>query len=253
MGRVAIEKNRQAFLDLELPGTRYVVGNGPDLGRLRSGYPNVVFTGHRFGEEPAAHVAAVNVFVFPSPTDTKGTCAGARPGHNGPMTVSELETGSKHHTTLAVATLIVAVSGLLLAFSAMMALFLGAEGPGLRSLLSLIGWMLPPTAVMCILCLLSLGRPGDGRLALCWSRLPAWLVLMVGMLIILALLAELAIWLVEFTGGGKVRFGHYVPIAGVLLFSLALTTGYALIAPPGEGGRHRGPVRHTDPIRRDPG
>ncbi|NBC23683.1 MAG: glycosyltransferase [Gammaproteobacteria bacterium] len=72
MGRVAVEKNVEAFLQLRLPGTKYVVGDGPDLPRLRSEYPEVVFTGYRFGAELAALLAAADVFVFPSRTDTFG-------------------------------------------------------------------------------------------------------------------------------------------------------------------------------------
>jgi len=72
MGRVAVEKNVEAFLQLGLPGTKYVVGDGPDLARLRAEYPDAVFTGYRFGSELAAHLAAADVFVFPSRTDTFG-------------------------------------------------------------------------------------------------------------------------------------------------------------------------------------
>lgn len=72
MGRVAVEKNVEAFLQLGLKGTKYVVGDGPDLARLRAEYPDVVFTGYRFGPELAAHLAAADVFVFPSRTDTFG-------------------------------------------------------------------------------------------------------------------------------------------------------------------------------------
>lgn len=72
MGRVAVEKNIEAFLDLDLPGTKYVVGDGPDLERLRPRYPTVKFTGQKLGQELAAHLAAADVFVFPSLTDTFG-------------------------------------------------------------------------------------------------------------------------------------------------------------------------------------
>ncbi len=72
MGRVSVEKNIQAFLDLELPGSRYVVGGGPDLARLQQRYPDVRFTGFRQGEELARTLAAADVFVFPSRTDTFG-------------------------------------------------------------------------------------------------------------------------------------------------------------------------------------
>jgi glycosyltransferase involved in cell wall biosynthesis len=72
MGRVAVEKNIRAFLDLDLPGTRYVVGDGPALEELKKEYPQVIFTGARYGEELAATVAGADVFVFPSLTDTFG-------------------------------------------------------------------------------------------------------------------------------------------------------------------------------------
>jgi glycosyltransferase involved in cell wall biosynthesis len=72
MGRVAIEKNIEAFLTLELPGTKYVVGGGPDLETLRKKYPAVHFTGYQVNGALARHVAAADVFVFPSRTDTFG-------------------------------------------------------------------------------------------------------------------------------------------------------------------------------------
>lgn len=72
VGRVAVEKNIEAFLRLDLPGTKYVVGDGPDLESLRRKYPAVRFTGCKRGEELARHVAAADVFVFPSRTDTFG-------------------------------------------------------------------------------------------------------------------------------------------------------------------------------------
>jgi glycosyltransferase involved in cell wall biosynthesis len=72
MGRVAVEKNVEAFLDLDLPGSKLIVGDGPALERLRVRYPAVVFTGFKFGEELAKHLAAADVFVFPSLTDTFG-------------------------------------------------------------------------------------------------------------------------------------------------------------------------------------
>ncbi len=72
VGRVAIEKNIEAFLAIDLPGTKYVVGDGPDSKILQAKYPHVKFTGFKFGEELAAHIAAADVFVFPSKTDTFG-------------------------------------------------------------------------------------------------------------------------------------------------------------------------------------
>lgn len=72
MGRVAVEKNIEAFLALDLPGSKVVVGDGPDLERLRAAWPGVRFTGQKRGEELARWVAAADVFVFPSLTDTFG-------------------------------------------------------------------------------------------------------------------------------------------------------------------------------------
>ncbi|GFE89705.1 glycosyltransferase family 4 protein [Steroidobacter agaridevorans] len=72
VGRVAIEKNIEAFLKLDLPGTKVVVGDGPARAELEAKYPNAKFVGFKFGEELASHVAASDVFVFPSRTDTFG-------------------------------------------------------------------------------------------------------------------------------------------------------------------------------------
>ncbi len=72
VGRVAVEKNLSAFLRLDLPGSKYVVGCGPALSEMRKTYPEVVFTGAKKGEELACHMAAADVFVFPSLTDTFG-------------------------------------------------------------------------------------------------------------------------------------------------------------------------------------
>lgn len=71
-GRVAMEKNLEAFLSLALPGTKYVVGDGPDLASLRRKFPHARFTGYKYGEELAGYLAAADVFVFPSRTDTFG-------------------------------------------------------------------------------------------------------------------------------------------------------------------------------------
>jgi len=72
VGRVAPEKNIKAFLDLDLPGKKVVVGPGPHLDKLRARHPDVVFTGAKFGKELADHFASADVFVFPSLTDTYG-------------------------------------------------------------------------------------------------------------------------------------------------------------------------------------
>jgi glycosyltransferase involved in cell wall biosynthesis len=71
-GRVAVEKSIEDFLRLDLPGSKLVVGDGPAAAQLRRRYPGVVFAGVRHGEDLAAHVAASDVFVFPSRTDTFG-------------------------------------------------------------------------------------------------------------------------------------------------------------------------------------
>jgi len=71
-GRVSVEKGIEDFLALDLPGTKLVVGDGPAAAALRSKYPEAVFTGYRFGDELARHVATADVFVFPSRTDTFG-------------------------------------------------------------------------------------------------------------------------------------------------------------------------------------
>jgi glycosyltransferase involved in cell wall biosynthesis len=72
VGRVAVEKNIEAFLSLENPGTKVVVGSGPALDRLARRYPDVQFLGPKHGLELAACYAAADVFVFPSRTDTFG-------------------------------------------------------------------------------------------------------------------------------------------------------------------------------------
>ena len=72
MGRVAVEKNIEAFLALDLPGTKVVVGAGPQKAQLEQQYPNAVFLGEKKGADLTAHLAAADVFVFPSLTDTFG-------------------------------------------------------------------------------------------------------------------------------------------------------------------------------------
>lgn len=72
VGRVAIEKNLEAFLKTSQPGTRVVVGDGPARAELEAKYPDAVFMGARFGDELAQCYAGADVFVFPSRTDTFG-------------------------------------------------------------------------------------------------------------------------------------------------------------------------------------
>jgi glycosyltransferase involved in cell wall biosynthesis len=71
-GRLAPEKNIEAFLHLDLPGTKLVIGDGPQRAELEKRFPSAVFFGYRFGEELARMMASADVFVFPSLTDTFG-------------------------------------------------------------------------------------------------------------------------------------------------------------------------------------
>jgi glycosyltransferase involved in cell wall biosynthesis len=75
VGRIAVEKNLDAFLSLDLPGTKVVVGDGPARAALEAKYPGAVFTGAKFGEDLARHYADADVFVFPSLTETWGGVA----------------------------------------------------------------------------------------------------------------------------------------------------------------------------------
>lgn len=72
VGRVAVEKNIEAFLETGQPGTKVIVGDGPALADLRARYPGAAFLGKMSGEELAAAYAGADVFVFPSRTDTFG-------------------------------------------------------------------------------------------------------------------------------------------------------------------------------------
>jgi glycosyltransferase involved in cell wall biosynthesis len=71
-GRVAVEKNLEAFLAIELPGSKVIVGDGPARASLERRFPDVHWAGFRFGEDLACHYAGADVFVFPSRTDTFG-------------------------------------------------------------------------------------------------------------------------------------------------------------------------------------
>ena len=72
VGRVAVEKNLEAFLALDLPGTKVIVGEGPAREVLVQKYPEVRFLGAKVGEDLVRHYSASDVFVFPSKTDTFG-------------------------------------------------------------------------------------------------------------------------------------------------------------------------------------
>jgi len=72
VGRVAVEKNIEAFLELKLPGSKWVVGDGPALEGLKAKYPEVSYLGVLQQEELAKVYSSADVFVFPSKTDTFG-------------------------------------------------------------------------------------------------------------------------------------------------------------------------------------
>jgi glycosyltransferase involved in cell wall biosynthesis len=72
VGRVAVEKNIEAFLNLEVPGRKVIVGSGPMLEAFKAAHPEVTFTGKLVGEALAQAYASADVFVFPSLTDTFG-------------------------------------------------------------------------------------------------------------------------------------------------------------------------------------
>jgi glycosyltransferase involved in cell wall biosynthesis len=72
VGRVAVEKNLEAFLALDLPGSKVVIGSGPAEAKLKHDFPDAKFLGPLENGTLAAHLAAADVFVFPSRTDTFG-------------------------------------------------------------------------------------------------------------------------------------------------------------------------------------
>jgi 1,2-diacylglycerol 3-alpha-glucosyltransferase/glucuronosyltransferase len=72
VGRIAVEKNIKAFLDVDLPGRKVLVGGGPQAAELKQRYPDALFTGPMEGEDLALAYASADVFVFPSLTDTFG-------------------------------------------------------------------------------------------------------------------------------------------------------------------------------------
>lgn len=105
VGRVAIEKNIEAFLTATHPGSKVIVGDGPALASLKAKYSDAHFLGPKFGADLAAAYAAADVFVFPSKTDTFGlvmiealacgTPVAAYPV-TGPVDVLTPETGAMH-------------------------------------------------------------------------------------------------------------------------------------------------------------
>ena len=103
VGRVAIEKNIEAFLTATHPGSKVIVGDGPALTALKAKFPDAHFLGPKFGADLAAAYAAADVFVFPSKTDTFGlvmiealACGTPVAGYpvTGPIDVLTPETGA---------------------------------------------------------------------------------------------------------------------------------------------------------------
>jgi len=72
VGRVAIEKNLEAFLQMDWGGSKVIIGDGPSLNDLKAKYPRVVFAGKKTGADLGAHYRSADIFVFPSKTDTFG-------------------------------------------------------------------------------------------------------------------------------------------------------------------------------------
>jgi glycosyltransferase involved in cell wall biosynthesis len=72
VGRLAVEKNVDAFLQMPWRGSKIVIGDGPERARLEARYPEAVYAGFRHGEDLAKHLAAADLMVFPSLTDTFG-------------------------------------------------------------------------------------------------------------------------------------------------------------------------------------
>src|SRR5690606_1543126 len=70
VGRLAVEKNIDAFLDMPWQGSKLVLGDGPERARLQLRFPGTHFAGYRHGDELASYLAAADVMVFPSLTDT---------------------------------------------------------------------------------------------------------------------------------------------------------------------------------------
>src|SRR5260221_12181947 len=74
VGRVAVEKNLEAFLSLDLPGSKVVIGEGPQRVELQRRYPKAGFLGEKTGKDLTSHLSAADVFVLPSSTSTLASC-----------------------------------------------------------------------------------------------------------------------------------------------------------------------------------
>lgn len=72
VGRIAVEKNLESFLDMEWAGSKILVGTGPDMEKLKTKYPSAIFAGKQTGQNLADHYRSADLFAFPSKTDTFG-------------------------------------------------------------------------------------------------------------------------------------------------------------------------------------
>ncbi len=72
VGRLAVEKSIEDFIELDLPGTKVIVGEGPQREELEAKYKDAIFTGAKYDDDLTRHYQAADVFVFPSRTDTFG-------------------------------------------------------------------------------------------------------------------------------------------------------------------------------------
>lgn len=121
VGRIAIEKNLEDFLQMDWEGSKVLVGDGPSRIELQKKYPKAIFTGAKQGEELAAHYRSADVFVFPSRTDTFGivlieALASGLPiaGYNvtGPIDIiTKPYLGELHETDIAIAAKNALVNG----------------------------------------------------------------------------------------------------------------------------------------------
>lgn len=160
VGRVSVEKNLAAFLSLDLPGTKVVVGDGPARRRLEEAFPDAVFLGALHGQALAEAYAAADVFVFPSLTDTFGNVILEALASGVPIAAFPV-TGPKDVITDAAAGVLDANLG----HAALEALKLGREGPRRHALR--FGW--EESASVFRTNILAAGRAAAGRATPAWD------------------------------------------------------------------------------------
>lgn len=141
---------------------------------------------------------------------------------------------------------IIASAAIILSLTAIMALFLGSESQDLLALINALAiWSL--AAVVTTIGALSLMyEPGRSLIRSWWSRLSAWLCVLIAGVLILAALAQLALFLVHRISDETPADNHYVPIVALVMSCLSLAATYALGA--SANARHSGPIRHSGPV-----